>query len=113
MAEAFKSFAVPDVGTTNTTIYTCPSGTTTVVIGLLLSNRTSGVNKRNISVNASLNKSGGASASILNQVAILFGASLSAVSEQNKIVLQAGDSISVSADSASAADAIVSVMEIS
>ena len=45
MANDFKRFCVPDVGTSNTTLYTVPAGSSssaleTIVIGITMANKT-------------------------------------------------------------------------
>ena len=42
MASAFKTATAADVGTSLTTVYTCPSSTTSTIIGLYLCNQSGG-----------------------------------------------------------------------
>jgi len=42
MANTFKNYTSDSIGTSPTTVYTVPSATTAVVIGLNVSNRTAG-----------------------------------------------------------------------
>jgi hypothetical protein len=111
MAETFKSVASSGVGTSSTTLYTCPANTTTIILGLLLCNIRFPVG--NIDVGSTLTKSGGSSAKIIENVTIYSGASLSLVGENNKVVLEAGDSISAISDVANSLDVVLSILEIS
>tara|TARA_B100002019_G_C21263805_1_gene598248 strand:- start:211 stop:546 length:336 start_codon:yes stop_codon:yes gene_type:complete len=111
MAETFKSVVSNGVGTSSTTLYTCPANTTTIILGLLFCNVRSPLG--DIQVSSTLTKSGGTSAKLVENVKIFSGASLSLVGENNKVVLEAGDSIAVLSDVASSLDMVLSILEIS
>ena len=116
MANTFKTVTKSSVSTssgTPTTIYTVPSSTTSIVLGMMLSN------KHSASVNVTVNLSssttnGGASQNsevhVLRLVPVENGSSLEIMSGQ-KYVLQAGDAIKVFAGNANI-DVILSFMEI-
>ena len=48
MASAFKTATSASIGTSLTTIYTCPSGTTSTIIGLYLCNQSGGAIEANV-----------------------------------------------------------------
>ena len=116
MANTFKTVTKSSVSTNSgsqTTIYTVPSATTSIVLGMML------VNKHSASVNVTLNlnsstTNGGApqnvNVHILKAVPVENGSSLEIMSGQ-KYVLQTGDAIKVYADDANL-DVILSFMEI-
>jgi hypothetical protein len=120
MANDFKRFAKPDVGTgtgaSATTVYTVPAGAgstalETIVIGITLSNKTAA------GVTASVfldNYDGTNDVYIVKDATIPAGASLEVMSG-NKIVLMndgsTGDILKVSASSATSVDATVTVLE--
>ena len=120
MANDFKRFAKPDVGTgtgaSATTVYTVPAGAgstalETIVIGITLSNKTAA------GVTASVfldNYDGTNDVYIVKDATIPAGSSLEVMSG-NKIVLMndgsTGDLLKVSASSATSVDATVTVLE--
>lgn len=120
MANDFKRFAKPDVGTgtgaSATTVYTVPAGSgsaalESIVIGITLANKTSA------GVTASVfldNYDGSNDVYIVKDATIPAGSSLEVMSG-NKIVLQnngtTGDILKVSASSSSSVDATVTVLE--
>ena len=120
MANDFKWFAKPDVGTgtgaSATTVYTVPAGAgstalETIVIGITLSNKTAA------GVTASVfldNYDGTNDVYIVKDATIPAGSSLEVMSG-NKIVLMndgsTGDILKVSASSATSVDATVTVLE--
>ena len=120
MANDFKRFAKPDVGTgtgaSATTVYTVPAGSgsaalESIVIGITLANKTAA------GVTASVfldNYDGTNDVYIVKDATIPAGSSLEVMSG-NKIVLQnngtTGDILKVSASSSSSVDATVTVLE--
>ena len=120
MANDFKRFAKPDVGTgtgaSATTVYTVPAGAgstalETIVIGITLSNKTAA----GVTASVFLDNYDGT-----NDVYIVKGASIPAgssleIMSGNKIVLMnngtTGDILKVSASSATSVDATVTVLE--
>ena len=106
---AFKSKVTPNIGTSgsaSTITDTVSSGTTATLIGLSLANTTAS----NITVSAQLNKSGGSAAFLVKDATILPGGALAIVGGDQKVVIEAGDSISAYASASNAADAIVSYL---
>lgn len=105
---AFKSKATAGVGTTATAVTnTVAASTTHTIIGLSAANIVSG----NITVAVKLVKSGGSSAHIVKDATILPGGALVVVGGDQKLVLEAGDSITVGSNTATSVDAIISWLE--
>lgn len=102
MANTFLSATSANIGTTEAIIYTVPAATTTVVIGFLVANKASSM------VNVTLATG---SITLGKDLPIPSGSSLSAL--DGKLVLGAGDTVTVQSDTAASVDAILSVMEIS
>jgi hypothetical protein len=108
MANTFKSYTKANIGTSISDAYTVPASTVAVVIGFTLSNKTGDqvnadvlINKSNVSLDdVYLVKS----IPIPNGSAFEFNAG-------NKIILEAGDKIQITSDTALSVDAIISVLE--
>jgi len=111
MANTFKSATAANIGTSPTTIYTCPALTVTTVIGLSVANVLTAFSSLN--VNIRLFKNGGDTVYIVKGGEVSIGSSLIAVGGDQKVVLQPGDYIQVSASEPTAVDVIISVLEIS
>lgn len=110
MANVFKNKLTANVGTSPSTVYTTPAATTSTVIGVSVAN----VNSNNISVSVRVTDSSTATtAHIVKDALITPGGSLVAVGGEQKVVLEANDTVSVISSIASSADVIVSVLEIS
>ena len=117
MANTFRMTNNASVGTSLTTIYTCPADTTSVVIGIMCSNTSSASVNASIKLNSSTANSvnTGQSGSntncfIVKDVPIQDSTSLEIMSG-NKIVLQEGDVIQLQSSGASSLDIIISYME--
>jgi hypothetical protein len=109
MANTFSRKLSRDVGNTATQIgtYQVPSGTTAVVIGLTVTNITGSAITANVFLNDQV-----ANTRLLVNAPVSSGSSLIVVGGDQKLVLQAGDSIYVQGSAASSVDAVMSVMEI-
>jgi hypothetical protein len=109
MANAFKNKTQRQIGTSLTAIesYTVGGSTETTVIGLTISNTTTSV----IEVDATLND-GSNDFYIVKNAPVPAGGSLVAVGGDQKVVLMPGDSIKVKSDTATSADVIMSILEI-
>jgi hypothetical protein len=107
MANSFKNYLTPNVGTSDTTVLTGATGAATTVIGFSISNTTS----LNITVSAKLT-SGATTCFIVKEATVLPGSTLVCVGGDQKLSLAAGDLIKVSASAATSADVILSVLEI-
>lgn len=106
---AFKSKATPNISVlaTPTTITdSVSSGNTQTIIGLSVAN----VITSNITMSLKLNKSGGTSSFVVKDALILPGGALIVVGGDQKIVLEAGDSITAYASVAASSDAIISYL---
>ena len=108
MANTFKSFGNAGAGTSAATVYTAPSATTSTVIGLTLANVASG----GVSADVELVKSGGSSFHVAKAAPVPLGGTFVVVGGEQKLVLEAGDRIDVTSDTASSIDTIISVLEI-
>ena len=100
MANTFKNYTSASVGTTPTTVYTVHSATTAVTIGMNLSN----VTTSQITVDVQV---GGVY--LVKGAPIPAGSGLSVL--DGKIILEAADTVVVTASAASAADVILSLLE--
>lgn len=100
MANTFKNYTSASVGTSPVTTYTVAGGTTSVTIGLTISNTTTSQIK--IDVQA-------AGVYIIKGAPIPSGSTLSAL--DGKVILEAADTVVVTSDTATSADVILSVLE--
>ena len=100
MANTFKNYISTSVGTGATTVYTVPSSTTAVTIGLTIGNRHSAQIKIDV-------QCGGAY--VVKSAPIPTGTGLSVL--DGKIILETTDTVVVTSDTASSADVILSVLE--
>ena len=116
MANDFKRFCVPNVGTTNTTLYGVPAGASssaleTIVIGITMANKTTSGITASIFID---NEDGSNDVFIVKDASIPAGASLEVMSG-NKLVLQNdgtnADNLEGIASAASSLDVTVSVLE--
>lgn len=100
MAIQFKNFTAESIGTTPETVYTVPSSTTSVAIGLNLANRIG----TSITVDVLLGTT-----FLIKQAEIPPGLALSTL--DGKLILETGDAISVVSSDSSSVDVILSVSE--
>ena len=107
MANLFKSYTKANVGTSTTDVYTVPAATTSVIIGLCLSNTTSSP----VSANVIVYKSGASDTVYVAKNLDLPDGSLYEFNAGNKIILQTGDKLRISSNTASSIDVMVSVLE--
>ncbi len=113
MANAFLCETDTAVGTGATPIYTCPPSTETTVIGLSVSNIVSS----QILVSVKLNGSGRTSGAVDNvhlvkDAPIPVGGSIVVGLLHQKVVMEPGDTITVTSDTASSADVVLSHLDI-
>ena len=108
MANTFKN-KVCDGSTTSADalmqLYTAPSSTTTVVIGLTLANTTTSQITADIKLNADSN------VFLAKNIPIPSGSSFEYMAG-NKIIMEAGHTLSVSSNTANSLDTVASIMEI-
>lgn len=110
MANVFKNSVSGPIGTASTIVYQTPISTVSTVIGLNVSN----IITNNISVNITVTDvSTTQTRHLIKNGLIVDGSSLVVVGGEQKLVLEAGDFISVSSSLTTSADVVVSVLEIS
>jgi hypothetical protein len=107
MANTFKNQLQAAVGTSPTTIYTAGAGVSTTVIGMTIANILNTAITANVIVTSSA-----ADYYMVKMATIDPGNSLITIGGEQKLVLEAGDILKVSTSNASAADVIVSLLEI-
>ena len=109
MANAFKNKTHRQIGTTLTKIeaYDCPGSTETTIIGLTIANTSASA----IEVDATLND-GTNDFYIVKAAPVPVGSSLVVIGGDQKVVLMPGDSIKIRSGTATSADAIMSILEI-
>jgi len=100
MANTFLNHTASGVGTSGTTVYTVPASTTAIVIGLNAAN----VETSQIAFDAEL-----AGTFLVKGAPIPANSALSLL--DGKIILEAGDTVVVTSDTAASADVILSVLE--
>lgn len=106
---AFKSIASPSISTSGsptTLTATVNAGQTQTLIGLAFAN----VGVVSTTVSAKLNKNGGTSAFLIKDAIVLPGGALAVVGGDQKVVLEAGDSITAYAAAANMIDATLSYL---
>ena len=109
MANTFKNSITGSIGTTGVKVYEVPAGTSTTVIGVGVAN----VNSQNISVSVMVrDTSANKTVYVVKDSLIMPGSSNVLVGGEQKLVLEAGDFLSVTSSLANSADVIVSVLEI-
>lgn len=109
MANVFKNSITGSIGTTGVTVYTAPAATTATVIGVSVAN----VNTSNINVNVMLrDTSANKAVYLVKNALITTGGSMVLVGGEQKVVMEAGDFLSVTSSLAASADVIVSVLEL-
>lgn len=109
MANTFKSKTFTGASTsanTGMTVYTVPSSTTSIVIGLNLAN----ISNSLISVDVQVIKTVGDDVYVAKSVPIPTGGSLELMTG-NKYVLETGDYIQVKSTVANSLDSMLSIME--
>lgn len=104
MAQTFTN-AVANNVTTVTTVYTAPAATTSTVIGLVVANDSGS----DTTVTVSVTK-GATTVNLLNSAPLPSASNLSVLSNNNRLVLLTGNSITVTA--AAAVDVVASVLEL-
>jgi hypothetical protein len=109
MANVFKNSVTGSIGTTGVIAYTTPALTTTTVIGVNVAN----VANQNISVSVTLRDSSASKTVYLVKDALIVqGGSIVLVGGEQKVVMEAGDYLTVTSSVATSADVIVSVLEL-
>ena len=108
MANTFQR-VIADVTTSYATAYTCPGGTTAIVIGFNAANMhastASWVSMKTVTTG------GGSEAIMAHQINVPINDSFNPI--QGKLVVEAGDYIQLVAENASSIEATISILEIS
>ena len=113
MANSFKSETDKEIGTSTATVFTCASSTETTIIGLSVANRVSSQILIDVELDASSRTSGAEDKVFLVKDApIPVGGSLVVVGGDQKLVMEPGDTIKVTSDTATSADVVVSHLDI-
>ena len=108
MANTFKNKVYSGANTSAdalVSVYTVPSSTTTVVIGLTLANTTTSQITADIKLNT------GQSVFLAKNIPIPAGSSFEYMAG-NKIIMEAGHTLQVSSNTADSLDTVASIMEI-
>lgn len=100
MANTFKNYTSASVGTTPVTTYTVPASTVAVVIGCNVANVTTSQITFSVQV---------AGVYLVKDVPLPAGSAISVL--DGKIILEAADTVVVTASAATAADVVLSVLE--
>jgi len=113
MANAFLSETDTAIGTSAATVFTCPASTEVTVIGMSISN----IVTSQITVDVQLDASGRTSGAedsvyLVKDAPVPVGGSLIVVGGDQKVVLEPGDAIKVTSDTASSADVVLSHLDI-
>jgi hypothetical protein len=115
MANTFKvktNAAMPSSSGTPLTLYTCPSSTTAIILGLVLCNvHTSQVTADVQLVSDTSDTETNETVKLITDIPIPVGSSLELLSG-NKVVLQATDVLKIDCSVAAKIDATLSIMEI-
>ena len=113
MANSFLSETDTAVGTSPASIYTCPAATETTIIGLSISNIVSSQILIDVVLDASGRSSGAEDSVYLIKAApIPVGSSIVVVGGDQKVVMEPGDVLKVTSDTASSADVVMSHLDI-
>jgi hypothetical protein len=107
MANTFKNQFSKAVGTSASTVYTCPSATQTTIIGMTIGNIISSPITVDVYVTSSATDY-----YIVKGATVPVGGSLVPIGGDQKLVLEAADILKVVSSAASSADVIASLLEI-
>lgn len=108
MANNFKSYPASNITTSGNTIYTVPSATQSVGVGLVISNKANSPVAANVSITRSAN-----TYYVIANATIPVGGSLVVAGVDQKMVMQANDAVIVTASANGLSDVWFSVLEIS
>jgi len=113
MANAFLSETQTGVGTSPVTILTCGASTETTIIGLSVANIVTSQITVDVILNASGRTSGAEDSVYLVKAApVPVGGTLVVVGGDQKVVMEPGDVITVTSDTATSADVVLSHLDI-
>jgi len=113
MANTFRSETDTAVGTSPATVYTGPASTQVTLIGLTIANIVTSQIEVDVQLDASGRTSGAeGSVFLIKDAPIPVGSSLVVVGGDQKVVMEPGDTLKVTSNTASSADVHVSLLEI-
>ena len=107
MTNTFKNGIKASV-TTVQTVYTCPGATTATIVGLVVANAAGADTTATVKV---IDNSAAVTANLCLVTPVPAASNLNVLNNNNRVVLEAADSITVTC--AAACDVVVSVLEIS
>ncbi len=107
MANTFKLKTKANVGVTTSNVYTVPSATTTVVIGVTLANTTGS----SINVGVGVTRASTDNVKLMKNVPIPQGSSFEFMAG-NKVVLETTDTLTAESDVSNSLDVALTIMEI-
>ena len=108
MANTFKSYTRSSVSNSLTDLYTVPSGTTTIVIGVALANRIGAGTV--VYADILIDKSSGDDVYMIRNAALYDGSSFT-IADTGKIILNTGDKVRAISNTPNSVDVILSVLE--
>lgn len=110
MANVFRRKSSRNIGATPQVVggYTVPAATDAVVIGLILAN----ISSTTITGTVTITGSGGNITNIVRNAVIPVGGSLVVAGGEQKIVLETGDTVNVTSNTAASIDVTMSILEI-
>ena len=109
MAETFKNALISNVdNASDATLYTAPSGTTTIILGVAIANKTATDSTALVKLTDS---STSVTTELIPTVTIPSNTTLEVLAGQ-KYILEAGDILKLKAGTGSAIDAVLGVMQI-
>jgi hypothetical protein len=109
MANIYRKKIASGVGTTLRDVYVANTGVSGIAIGMTVANITTAAVAANVKVYSAATSN---SAFIVRESTIATGGTLVPLGGDQKLVLEAGDKIQVQMSAESAADVVVSVLEI-
>lgn len=112
MANAFKTKTFDGSSTnanTDMTIYTCPAGTETTIIGMTVAN----IGSNSITIDIKFENADGNNTFLIKDCPVLVGSAFVPIGGNQKIVMEASDVLKVQCDTANASSTTLSILEIS
>lgn len=100
MANTFKNYTTSSVGESASTVYTVPAGTTAILIGCNLANRTGSQVTVDVQVGSTY---------LVKGAPVPSGSALSVL--DGKVIMEATETLVVTSSDASSVDVILSVLE--
>ena len=107
MANTLKNELAQNIGTSATTLYTCPASTKTIIIGMTCSNV-----HTNTQVNVDIYLTSSSNDyHIVKNATIAVGGTMVPIGGEQKVILEPGDIIKAKSTTASSVDIIMSIVE--